>query len=273
MPELFDPAETALLLDCAAEYLVGTPNVNRKAPTPKGPPTSLHADEHLQYYFDKLPGIFARLFAADRYAPELTRLRHTLDHLFTVELEIINRAESVAFHDAIFHPMLWFRFDVTRYGRAQMRLGFRAADAPEGIFIEVEGREHQAIIPHRLPAWWKPAGYAAIAASFQRDLLRLANTELSEEEMILDAQRLSFTNTAPGLEGIAEAIATHGSNAYAFLRLLMKEGAAQINASVFEQMREGGAEPFDDQEIGEWQDVAGGYLRYWADRETDDHHA
>lgn len=270
MPELFDPAETAFLLDCAAEYIVGTPNVNRKAPTPKGPPTSLHADEHLQFYFDKLPGIFARLFAADRYAPELTRLRHTLDFLFTVELEIINRAESVPFNGTIFHPMLWFRFDVTRYGRAQMRLGFRASDVPEGVFIEVEGREHQTIIPHRLPAWWKPAGYAAIAAKFRGDLDRLAHTPLSEADMISDAHRLAYTSTVPGLEGIPDVIATHGPNAYAFLRLLMKEGAAQINASVFDQMKEGGAEPFDDQQIGEWQDIAGGCLRYWADLKRDE---
>lgn len=270
MPELFDPKETEYLLDCAAEFLVGPHNVNRKAPSPKGPPTSIHADEHLQHYFDTLPGIFARLFATERYAPELTRLRHNLNGYFIVELEIINRAESVEFNGTIFHPMLWFHFDVVEDGRAHVRLGFRASDAPEGLFIEVKRRVHQNILPHRLPVWWKPSGYAAIAQKFQQELHVLANTRLTEEDMIADAHRLAYTITVPRLEGIPDAIATHGPNAYAFLRLLMKEGAEQINESVFEQMRDGGAATFDQLQIFDWQDIAGGCLRYWADLKRDE---
>ena len=270
MPELFDPKETEYLLDYAAEFLVGPHNVNRKAPSHKGPPTSIHADEHLQHYFYTLPGIFAQLFPSDRYAPELTRLRLDINFCFSVELEIINRAESVEFNGTIFHPMLWFQFDVKEKGRGQMRLGFRASDAPEGLFIEVKRRVHQSILPHRLPAWWKPSGYAAIAQKFQQDLNVLANTRLTEEDMIADAHRLAYTITVPRLEGIPDAIATYGSNAYAFLRLLMKEGAEQINESVFEQMRDGGAATFDQLQIFDWQDIAGGCLRYWADLKRDE---
>lgn len=269
MRDLFDPSEIEYLLDIASEYLVGPKNVMRDKPN--GPPNSLYADEHLQHYSGKLPVIFAKLFARGRCDLELTRLRHTLGEVFRVELEIINWAQTVDLNGASFHPMLWFQFDTRRNGRAMMRLGFRLSDAPEGVLIEVEGRDRQAIPPHRLPSWWNPAGYASIASAFRQDLNRLAQTDLTEDDMICDVQRLAYTSTDPGIFGIPEAIANHGANAYAFLRMLMREGSAQINASVFEQLLEGGEEPFDDQQIGEWQETAGGYLRYWADQQTEDH--